>query len=368
MSNAAIIQIVGALVAVACALPGVFLVLRRSAMVSDAISHSVLFGIVVGFIVFSVETTSPILILTAAASGVLTVWLVELLVNTKRVSSDAAIGLVFPVLFSIGVVLINTRLQGVHIDIDAVLLGSITFAPINTMGVFGLRIPEGFVVMGGIMLLNIGLIALFYKELKLSTFDPGLAAALGFSPTLLHYGLMTAVSMTAVGAFDHVGAILVVAFMIAPPAAAYLLTDRLDHMLLLSALIGVASAVAGYWVSRLFGVNISGMMATMTGVFFLLALVFAPQRGLLARRLEAIQRRRRFAVEMLLVHLASHEGTPEEAEENSVSHLREELAWAADYVEKTVRRAVGRGFVTRHGEALSLTDEGRIHAERVTAR
>lgn len=371
MSNALIIQLVGVLVATACAIPGVFLVLRRAAMVSDALSHSILFGIIIGFLIFNVDTSSPLLILTAAASGLLTVWLVEVLVHTKRLNSDAAIGLVFPVLFSIAVVIINTRLRNVHIDIDSVLLGAIEFAPINKMTLLGVRVPEGLVVMSVILLINVVFVSLLWKELKVSTFDAGLAAAMGFSPSLLYYGLMSVVSVTAVGAFDHVGAILVIALMVAPPATAYLLTDRLEVMLLLAILFGSLSAISGYWVARLLVVNIAGVMASMTGVFFLLALIFAPQRGLLAQQIEAIQRRKRFAIDMLLVHLRSHEGTEQEAHENSVAHLLEHLNWQADFAQSTIRRARQLGYINRGQEQtdfLQLTAKGRQLATQLTAR
>lgn len=367
-SNALIIQGVGILVAVACALPGVFLVLRRAAMVSDAISHTVLFGIIVGYLVLNVEPTSPILILTAALSGLLTVWLVELLIKSKRLSNDAAIGLVFPVLFSLAVVLINTQIRNVHVDEDQVLLGELAFAPVNRFTFGTLALPKGFVMMGTILLLNLGLILLFYKELKLTTFDPGLAVALGFSPALLHYGLMTMVSITAVGAFDHVGAILVVALMIAPPATAYLLTNRLKMMLILSALFGAMAAVSGYWVSNLFSLSISGAMATMTGVFFLLALVFAPERGLLARQLEASQRRKRFAVEMLLFHLSQHEGKADEPQENSMGHLVSQLKWRPGDAQVTVQRANQAGLIERQNGHLFLTEAGRQVAQQVASR
>ncbi len=235
------IQLIAAVVAVACALPGVFLVLRRMAMMSDAISHTVLLGIVLSF--FVVQTLdSPWLILGAAVMGVITVSLVELLSHTKLVKQDAAIGLVFPALFSVAVILISRFARGVHLDVDAVLLGELAFAPFDRLTFFSLDLPRSLVVMGIILLINLIFISLFYKELKLTTFDAGLAAALGFSPTLLHYGLMGLVSITAVGAFDAVGSVLVVALMVTPAAAAYLLTNNLRRMLVLSALIGVISA------------------------------------------------------------------------------------------------------------------------------
>jgi manganese/zinc/iron transport system permease protein len=362
------IQLVAALVAAACTLPGVFLVLRRMSLVSDAISHTVLFGIVIGFGIVG-DLHNPLLFVGAVLSGVLTVSLSELLLRTRRVQADAAIGLVFPVLFSIAVILISRNFSGVHLDTDAVLLGELAFAPFNRSTILGLDLPRGVWMMGAILLLNIALIVLFYKELKLATFDAGLAAALGFAPGLIHYGLMTSVSITAVGAFDHVGAILVVALMIAPPATAYLLTDRLARMLGLSALIGAASAISGYWVARWIGdVNIAGAMASMTGVFFLLALIFAPQRGLLARRMERQRRRQRFAVEMLLVHLSRHEGAMNETAENSLAHLTGELNWKPAFADGTVRSARQQGLIEQQNGTLRLTADGRERAELVLQR
>lgn len=353
------IQVIACLVAAACALPGVFMVLRRVSLMSDAISHTVLLGIVIGFFLVG-DVGSPLLIITAALSGVLTVSLVELLLRTGRVKADAAVGLVFPALFSIGVILISSNARQVHIDVDAVLLGELAFAPFNRAEILGIDLPRGIWVMGTILLINLIFIGLFYKELKLSTFDAGLAAVLGFSPALVHYGLMTLVSVTAVGAFDHVGSVLVVALMIAPPATAYLLTNSLARMLLLSVGIGVASALSGYWVARGIGdVNIAGAMATMTGVFFLLALVFAPERGLVARRVQQVRRAQRFAVETLLVHLRTHENTAGETTENRLSHLISELNWQADFAQATVRRASQQGLVKAEHDSLHLTEKGR---------
>ncbi len=362
------IQVVAALVAAACALPGVFLVLRRMSLVSDAISHTVLFGIVIMFMLVG-DLHNPLLFVGAVLSGVLTVSLSELLLRTGRVKSDAAIGLVFPALFSIAVIIISRDFSGVHLDTDVVLLGELAFAPFNRSIILGLDLPRGVWVMGLIGLLNLGFIILFYKELKLATFDAGLAAALGFAPSLIHYGLMTVVSVTVVGAFDHVGAILVVALMIAPPAAAYLLTDRLNRMLILSVLIGVASALSGYWAARLIGnVNIAGAMATMTGVFFLAALVFAPERGLIARRLERSRRRQRFAIEMLLVHLSQHETQAGEEHESEMAHLTDQLKWKATFAQTAVKQAAQQGLIERQNGHMHLTTSGRQVAQVVLQR
>ncbi len=357
------IQLIAAVTAAACALPGAFLVLRRVAMLSDAISHAILPGIALAFFVTE-DLASPLLILAAAATGVLTVALIEGLRSTGRVKEDAAIGLVFPVLFAVGVVLIARFASGVHLDVDAVLLGELAFAPFNRFTVGGADLgPVALWVMGGVLVLNLLFLVVLYKELKLSTFDAGLAAALGFAPGALHYALMGLVSVTAVGAFDAVGSVLVVALMVAPPAAAYLLTDRLPVLLGLSAGIGAAAAVGGYWAARIIDTNIAGAMATVAGLAFALAFAFAPERGLVAQMLRHRQQRRFFAEKMLAVHLLHHEGLPEAERECRVGHLREHLRWQDDFARLAVGAAVDDGFATRRGDRLALTERGRAFAQ-----
>jgi manganese/zinc/iron transport system permease protein len=362
------IQWIAAVTAAACALPGVFLVLRRMALMSDAISHAILLGIVLAFFVVQ-DITSPFLVAAAAGTGVLTVSLVELLNRTRRVKEDAAIGLVFPALFSIGVILISRFAGDVHLDVDAVLLGELAFAPFRRLVIGGVDVgPKTLWVMVGILLLGLACIAAFYKELKLTTFDAALAGALGFAPGLVHYAFMTLVSVTAVGAFDAVGSVLVVALMIAPPAAAYLLTDRLPRMIGLSVGIGVASALAGYWMSYLLDVSIAGSMATMTGVAFALAFLFAPERGMLALARRRARQRWEFAQALLAIHLLNHEASPEAAMENRESHLHEHLRWQPDFARQVVRRAQGSGLVSRiNGDRLALTDRGRTVARETVA-
>ncbi len=214
------IQLIASLVAIAYAIPGAFLVLRKMAMISDAISHSILPGLVVGFFLTQ-DLNSPILILLAALTGVFTVMLVEKIQQTKLVKEDTAIGLVFPALFSIGVILIAKFANDVHLDIDVVPLGELAFAPFDRVIYDGMDLgPKSLWVMGGVLAITLVLLISFFKELKISTFDAGMATTLGFSPVILHYGLMSVASVTTVGAFDAVGAILVVILMIAPAAAA----------------------------------------------------------------------------------------------------------------------------------------------------
>jgi len=362
------IQLVAIVVSVACALPGVFLTLRKMAMMSDAISHAILPGIVVGFFITE-SLGSPLLIVAAALTGLLTVGLVELIERTDLVKEDAAIGVVFPILFSIGVILIAQYAGDVHLDTDAVLLGELAFAPFDRLTAFGYDLgPRSLWIMGTVAVLNLAFLLLFYKELKLATFDAGLAATFGFLPGVLHYALMGLVSLTAVSAFDAVGSILVVALMIGPPATAYLLTDRLGWMLALSAGIGAACAVGGYWMAHALDVSIAGSMATVTGAVFGMTVLFAPQRGVVAQRQRTREQTWQFAEEMLAIHLLQHEGTPQADRESRVRHLQEHLNWDASRAERTVRRATRNGTVRRQNGHLVLTDDGRTLAQQALER
>jgi manganese/zinc/iron transport system permease protein len=353
------IQLIAMTVAAACAIPGVFLVLRRLSLMSDAISHAILPGIVAAFFLTG-DLASPLLILAAAATGVLTVLIVELLTRTGLVREDAAIGLTFPLLFSIGVILIARYSENVHLDTDAVLLGELAFAPFDRLVLFGRDLgPRSLCLSAGILLANLLFLGLFFKELKLATFDAALAASLGFSPILIHYGLMALVSITAVGSFEAVGSILVVALMIVPPAAAFLLTDNLKLMILLSVAIGMAGAIAGYWLALLLDASIAGCMAATAGASFGLAYLFAPNRGLLALARRRARQRWEFALRMLVVHLLHHEGLPEAVEENRVDHLHEHINWLPRFAKQVTRYGERKGMIRLHEGQLDLTEEGR---------
>ena len=361
------IQLIAVATAVACSLVGVFLVLRRLALVSDAISHSILLGIVLGFFATG-TTTSPLLVVGAALVGVLTVALVELVHRTRLVKEDAAIGLVFPALFSIGVILVARYADAVHLDVDAVLLGELAFAPFDRLVLWGWDFgPVSLVLMTAILAVDVAAVALFWKELKLSTFDPALGLALGFAPGLVHYGLMALVSVTAVGSFSAVGSILVVALMIAPAATAYLLTDGLLWMTAIAAAAGAGSALGGYWLAYALDASIAGSMAVASGALFGLAWAFAPGRGLLAAARRRARQRLEFAGTMLAIHLANHEGTAAEAVESRVEHLREHLRWTPDFAGRVVRGAERRGLVVRADGRLLLTERGRAVARQAVA-
>jgi manganese/zinc/iron transport system permease protein len=353
---------IAAVTACACALPGSFLVLRQSAMLSDAVSHAVLPGIVVAFLLTG-SLTSPLLVLGAAATGVLTVSLVELLRRTRLLREDAAIGLTFPILFSVGVVLVSRYAGSVHLDIDAVLLGELAFAPFRRVAFGGHDLgPEALLTMSAVLVLNVAFITVLFKELQLVTFDPALGASLGFHPSRLHYALMTLVSITAVGAFDAVGSVLVVALMVAPPAAARLLTDRLSRMLLLSALIGIGSAGLGWLAAHQLDASIAGCMATAAGGLFAITFLVAPETGLVAQARRRAERRGHFRRTMLAIHLLHHGDSPEAEEECRLDRLHWHLRWEEATVARVVREAERAGEVQREGALLVLTPAGRARA------
>lgn len=286
------ILLTGALVAAACGLVGSFLVLRRMAMIGDAISHSVLPGIVIAFML-SGSRDSVAMLFGAAVIGLVTVFLIQLF-QQGGVQSDASIGVVFTALFSVGVLLVSMFASKVDLDLDCVLYGEIAFVSLDTVGWFGLDIPKAVWMVGTVLVLSAVVIALFYKQFKLCAFDPAMAAAVGIPVAVFHYMLMGLVSVTTVASFESVGAILVVGMLIVPAATAYLLTERLGVMIAYSVLIGIASSVIGYFIADAADASIAGCMVAVAGALFVLAFLFSPSHGVVLKL--ARQRRSRVAV------------------------------------------------------------------------
>lgn len=351
------ILLVASLVAASCALVGSFLVLRRMALLGDAISHAVLPGIAIAFLVSGERAALP-MILGAGALGLLTVFLVELFQRTRRLKEDASIGVVFPALFSLGVILISRYASAVDLDLDCVLYGEIAYAPWDLLlvggGSWG---PKALWVNGGTLLANLLLVGLLYKELKVSTFDAGLAAAMGFSPALLHYLLMSAVSITVVGAFESVGAILVVAMLIVPPAAAYLLTDRLGVLLPLAVALGVVSAVGGYFLARAWDASIAGAMAAVAGALFAVAFLASPRHGLAARLLAHRKLAGRLASRLVLFHLAEG-GRPV-----PLGTLERRFGWRRERLRRQLARLTAAGWAELTPAGVELTAAGAEEVE-----
>ncbi len=249
-------------------------------MVGDAISHAVLPGIVLAFLITG-SRDSVTMLIGAGTIGVLTTFLIEFFHKKGKLQTDASIGVTFTWLFAIGVILISVFAGKVDLDQDCVLYGEIAYVPIDlwitkagvVMG------PRVLYIAGTVLLIILAFIFIGYKELFLTTFDPSFATAIGISTITWHYLLMGAVSITTVASFESVGAILVVAFLIAPPATAYLLTENLVKMMIISSILGILISISGYYLAAGTDGSIAGAMAAMSGVFFGLAFLFAPKEG-----------------------------------------------------------------------------------------
>jgi manganese/zinc/iron transport system permease protein len=346
----------------ACAIVGCFLVLRRMSLMGDALSHSVLPGLAFAFILSGSFSIGP-LMLGAAVAGLLSTFLIQTLHQYARVPSDASMGVVFTSLFALGVVMIQKGIHGVHFDVSCVYEGALELAPLYTQSVLGMELPEALVSTGCVLALNAVAVTLFWKEFKLSSFDPALATTMGYSAGLMHYALMALVAMTAVASFEAVGAILVVGMLIMPAATAHLLVDRLGPMVLVAVAVGVLAAVLGYVLGAWIDTNYAGIMTVAAAGLYGLAVLFSPRYGLVSTVVRNVQTSLRVIREDMLAML----------------YRIEELRSARRLGAVEARRAVGGGLIARWGlsglirggrvaaagEQLELTDRGRNEARQM---
>jgi manganese/zinc/iron transport system permease protein len=283
--DALYIILTASLFSISCGILGSFLIMRKMAMVGDAISHAVLPGIVFAFLITGTRDSFE-MIMGAALVGVFTTFLIEFFHKKARLQADAAIGVTFTWLFALGIILISVYAGKVDLDQDCVLYGEIAYVPIDLWitesgTVMG---PNALYIAGFVLLLNLLFVYLGFKQLYLTSFDPAFAATIGIAVSLWNYLLMGAVSMTTVAAFDSVGAILVVALLVVPPATAYLLTDKFRRMLWLTALISVIISILGYYLAVAIDGSIAGAIVTVAGVLFGLVFLFAPEQGVVWKR------------------------------------------------------------------------------------
>ncbi len=311
-------MVIGALCAAAAALLGNFLVLRRMSLLGDAISHAVLPGLAAAFI-FTGQRQGLVMFVGAAAVGVLTVLLTELARQYGRVDEGASIGIVFTGLFALGLILISLdAAKRVDLDASCVLYGSLELSVLDHVDLMGWSVPRVVVPLAIVFLLNAAFVFGLYRPLKVSTFDPQLAAAQGVKVGLIHYSLAAFVAITAVASFESVGNILVVAMFVVPPVTAWLLTDRLAVMIALSVVVGVVSAILGHlsaitvptWFGGLLAIcinglnqfssntiaipeigksNTAGMIAVVAGLLLVTAAMFGPRKGILSRGFRSLR-------------------------------------------------------------------------------
>lgn len=289
------IILAGALCAVGAALLGNFLVLRRMSLMGDAISHAVLPGLAAAFLLTG-QRQGVVMFLGAASVGVLTVLLTELARHYGRVDEGASIGVVFTFLFAVGLLMIVQAADRVDLDPGCVLYGALETTVLDQVNIFGLWVPRVIVTLSLVVVANSIFVVGLYRQLKVSTFDPQLAASQGVPVRLLHYVLAAFVAITAVASFESVGNILVVAMFVVPPITAWIITDRLSVMIVLSVCFAIACAVTGHisaiTIPTWFGygsTNTAGMMAVAAGGYLTLAVLFAPRKGILSRAVRSVR-------------------------------------------------------------------------------
>lgn len=352
--------------ALSCVSVGIFLMLRNLSMMADAMSHTILLGIVLGFFI-SKSIHSPILLVCGVLIGLLSSFAISLLEKTKRMSEDAAIGIIFPLFFGSAVILITLFASNVHLDLDSVLLGEVTFAPLSRMIFFGVSMPTSLVWLSGGLILNVVCITLFYKELKITSFDPVLATITGISIVAIQYGLMGLVSLTSVLAFDAIGSILVIAFMIGPAMSGRLVSNTLEEMIVASIIFTLVNTVIGYFLSLFFDVSVAGMIATVTGVTFLITVCVAPEKGVITQIIKRQTKKRLFEQELLLLHLQSHEHELDYAIEAGKKTILFHLHWDEKKFAAVSEKLIVNNEIECENDVYFLTEKGSMHVEYVRA-
>jgi len=343
------IIIIALLVTIACVIPGNFLVLRGVALMSDAISHAILPGIVIMFLCVG-TLNSPLLIIGASLAGLLTVITTEALMQTQCIKKDTALGLVYPFFFSIGVLLISACARNVHLDTDMVLLGELAFAPFNRLICFGYDIgPVALWTMIIIIISNASCAWLFYKELIISTFDPILAHMQHIRPSYLYYGLMMLTAITTVAAFDAVGSIVVVALMICPPAIAYVLCNSIHQMIWLSLSIGCYATLIGYIGAWYADVSIAGSIATAQGLVLFIVILLAPQQGIIARMRINQKLRTQHALDCIVLYLQE-----QPFKKVNIAYLSHQLRWSKNHALTIIAHGVTQGKLMSDNDTLYL--------------
>ncbi len=298
-----------AMAGAACALVGCYLVLRRLSLLGDAISHAVLPGLVMAFLLTG-RLSGPAMLVGAAVMGLLTSWLMSAAHRVTGVGEDAGLGIVFTSLFSLGVVMLSALVPKADLDPGCVLYGLLDLAAADGVPFLGIEVPRSAFTLLPVLAVVVTVLAVAWKEIKLMAFDPELAAALGLPAVLIHQGMLALVSGVTVASFEAVGSILVVAMLIVPPVTAQMLTERLHRMYVLAALSAVLSAVVGVLLAAWWDTQTPGVIAAVAGTQLGLAWLLAP-RGLLAQAWRSWALAVRIAAEDVLARLyRAEQGTP----------------------------------------------------------
>lgn len=338
-------------IGISCGLIGTYIMLRRMSLIGDALAHAVLPGVVVSFMVAGKSEIA--LFVGAVVSGILTVLLIGFVNRNSKIKEDTSIGIIFTGAFALGILLVS-QLKQVHIDLSSYLFGDV-------LGVSTGDITLSLIIMGVIVIC----ILLFYKQLLLTSFDPTMAMTIGISTTLVHYMLMTLLSMSIVAGLQSVGVILIIAMLITPPATAYLLSDNLKKILFLSAFLGMVSAVIGLYLSYHFNFASGASIVLVAVTLFLLAFLFSPKEGVVTKLI-----RRRGASKLVLMEdviklsyrFNENKGKDKLGLTDSIAN---ELGISNGKVESAIRTLISKGLMKSEGGGYSLTQDGIKYATRL---
>ncbi len=369
----------GTLAAICCAMLGNFLLLRRQSLLGDAISHTVLPGIVVGFLVFGTRSAGPML-LGAIAAALVAAVLIELVKRYGKLEPGAAMGVVFSVMFALGVLLMErAAARSVDLDAECVLYGQLEdvlwLGPQTIGDLLDPSMWPGFPREALTLLIITVIVALaimlFFKELRITAFDPELATSLGIHAGTVHFVTTALVAIAAVASFEAVGSILVVAMLVCPAATARMFTDRLATQVLLSVVFAMIAGIGGYvlgafgpmWVGLEHSLSAAGMMTVVAGALMGLAIVFAPNHGVLAKRWRAVSLSAAIAREDLLAMLYRLEENEAHVALTS-GNIRGALGGGIPS-RIAVRRAIKRSEINFQAAGAELTDTGRSEARRL---
>ncbi len=362
------IIVIGALAAIACAVPGVFLVVRREAMLADALSHAALPGIAGAFLMSG--TRDPLwMFLGAVGAGLLVAIGARGIAALGRVDAGAAMGIAFTTLFALGLVAIVQAADRVDLDPSCVLFGSLELAPLDTIDVGGAAVPRAAVVLACVAAINLAVAALLWKEFTITAFDAPLARALNLRPRVIELLVLAMAAATCVAAFEAVGSILVVAMIVIPAASARLMSDRLAGMVVGAVVLGIVGALAGHWLASAAApmllpsgrdASTAGSIAAALGGIFVVTALFSPQRGALRRLADRASLARRVVREDALGLLWRVE---EDGKTIDTKRLATLLVRGAQARPRSIGRAINRlareRLVSIDAGRIALTTEGR---------
>ena len=362
------VLLVAILAACNCALVGTFLVLRRMSLLGDAISHGVLPGLVIGFILSGSRDLAP-MFLGALAAALGTALATGFLERKLRIDGDAAMGVVFTTLFALGVILIESFAAQVDLDPGCVLYGQVEYASLDraSFSILGWRPPRAALSLAAVLAIDAAVIAFLWKELLITSFDGELADSLGIGSTPVHLILMGMTALTTVASFEAVGSILVVAMLVVPAVIGTLLADRLLAVLVAAQGAAIVTAALGLWSAERLDTSVAGMMAVAAGALFAAAFLLAPKHGWLPRRVRRLSLAVRIVEEDLL-------GTLYRDHERSAGRVGEETAkstppWHPGWLRALARlRLRWRREVETAAGVPVLTNAGLLRGRRLVRR